>query len=332
MLEKLGPLKLKLEIERWPLTTPFRIAGHVWEFCEVLVVDLESEGYRGRGEAAGVYYRNDEPLSMRTALELLRRKIEAGVSRDILQTLLPPGGARNALDCALWDLEAKRTGRPAWQIAELDRPGPLLTAMTCGADDPAAMAANALSYSHARAIKLKLTGEATDADRVRAVRAARPDVWLAVDANQSFSRRSLEQLMPILADANVALIEQPFFVGQEGLLDGFNSPIPVAADESVQELSDIAPLVGRFSVVNIKLDKCGGLTEGLAMIRTARACGLDTMVGCMVGTSLALAPAFLLGQLCKIVDLDTPMFLAKDRDPPAQYVDGCISCPQSIWG
>jgi L-alanine-DL-glutamate epimerase-like enolase superfamily enzyme len=236
------------------------------------------------------------------------------------------------LDCALWDLEAKVAGRAAWQIAGIEKPRPLLTTMTCSAEDPAKMAATAVGYKNAKAIKLKLTGEAADADRVRAVREARPDVWLGVDANQGFTRTSLEQLMAVLVETRVQLIEQPFRIGQEALLDGFQSPIPVAADESAQTLADVRGLVGRFNVMNIKLDKCGGLTEGLAMARLARELGLETMVGNMMGTSLAMAPAYLVGQLCSVVDLDGPVFLKKDRDERVRYADGLISCPETIWG
>jgi L-Ala-D/L-Glu epimerase / N-acetyl-D-glutamate racemase len=326
------PLQLTVEIERWPLITPFRITGHTWEFAEVLRVELRKNGHVGLGEAAGVYYRNDTPASMIEEIERERRRIEAGLSREALQALLPPGGARNALDCALWDLESKLTGRPAWQIANLEQPRPLLTTFTCGADTPAKMATTARNYAQARAIKLKLTGEPVDADRVRAVRAARSDVWLGVDANQGFSRLSLEALLPVLVDARVSLIEQPFPVGQEALLDGLRSPIPVAADESVQTLTGLPMLAGRFNVINIKLDKCGGLTEALAMARAARALGVDCMVGNMLGTSLAMAPGVLAGQLCQVVDLDGPIFLKKDRAIPVRYVHGEISCPEGLWG
>lgn len=326
------PLKISAEIESWSKTAPFRIAGYTFEAIEVLLVSLERDGQVGRGEAFGVYYRNDDVASMLKQIESLRGTIETGINRETLQEMLPPGGARNAIDCALWDLEAKLSGRAVWQIAEVGKPRPLLTTFTCGADTPEKMAAKARAYMHARAIKLKLTGESLDADRVRAVRDARADVWLGVDANQGFTRASLERLMPVLIDQRIALIEQPFAIGQEALLDGFQSPIPVAADESVQGLADISTLAGRFNVINIKLDKCGGLTEALAMVRAARALGLDTMVGCMPSTSLAMAPAFLVGQLCSIVDLDAPASLKTDRSTAVEYTDGFIMCPAALWG
>jgi L-alanine-DL-glutamate epimerase-like enolase superfamily enzyme len=325
-------LWLSAKIEKWPLKVPFRITGHTWKVLDVLLVTLEKDGYVGRGEAAGVYYRNDHVASMIEQVESLRESIEAGISRDSLQKILPAGGARNALDCALWDLEAKLTGRPACETADLAAPKPLLTTFGCGADTPANMASAAKAYSHARALKLKLTGEPIDAERIVAVREARADVWLGIDANQGFTRAFLERLMPILTDTRVSLIEQPFPVGQEALLDGFQSPIPVAADESVQGLSDIPLLAGRFNVVNIKLDKSGGLSEALTMARACRELGLDTMVGNMLGTSLAMAPAILVGQLCGVVDLDGPLFLKRDRLSPVEYCDGLIVSRQDLWG
>ena len=323
---------LHTALEQWPLAEPFRITGFTWEYLDVLIVSVEQDGQKGRGEAAGVYYRGDKPASMMQQIESIRTTIESGISRVDLQTMLPAGGARNALDCALWDLEAKLTGQAVWQLAGLGKPRALLTTFTCGADEPKKMARRAVDYKNVGAIKLKLTGEPIDADRVRAVREAKEDVWLGVDANQGFTPASLERLMPTLTEARVALIEQPFPIGQEALLDGFRSPIPVAADESAQGLADIPSLRGRFDVVNIKLDKCGGLTEGLAMARAARSLGLDTMVGNMLGTSLAMAPAFLVGQLCHVVDLDGPALLKADRPERVEYANGLISCPAALWG
>jgi L-alanine-DL-glutamate epimerase-like enolase superfamily enzyme len=287
----------------------------------------------GRGEAAGIYYRPGEDVhSGALKIAAVRSEIEAGVSRADLQRLLPAGTARNAVDCALWDLDAQRTGRSAWELADLERPRPLLTTMTVSANTPEKMAAAARAYSAAKAIKLKLTGEPSDSDRVRAVRETRPDVWLGVDANQGFTLASLAGLMPTLVEARVQLIEQPFKMGQEELLEGLRAPIPVAADESVQGLADVPGLVGRFQVMNIKLDKCGGLTEALAMAREARRLGLAVMVGNMLGTSLGMAPAWLVGQVCEVVDLDGPVFLQEDRSPPVRYHGGLIHCPDGLWG
>lgn len=325
-------LSLQVTTEKWPLKKPFRITGYTMLDCEVVVVTLTQDGLSGRGEAAGVYYRQDDVPGIVKRIESVRDSIEAGIDREKLQSLLPPGGARNAVDCALWDLDAKRMGKPAWQLAGLDEPRPLLTAHTVGAESPTDMADWACSYTQAKFLKLKLTGEAIDADRIRAVRAARKDVSLAVDANQGFTRSSLEALLPVLTQARVTLVEQPFPIGQEAQLDGLKFPIPIAADESIQGLKDLPALVGRFGVVNIKLDKCGGLTEGLAIAREARRLGLDIMVGNMTGTSLAMAPGFLVGQLCQVVDLDGPLFLRSDRKPSATYSGGNVWCPETVWG
>jgi L-alanine-DL-glutamate epimerase-like enolase superfamily enzyme len=326
-------LGLEVAIEEYPLKEPFRITGHTMVTAEVVTVTLTRGGLFGRGEASGVYYRDGEDIpGIVKQIEAVRRQVESGISRASLQALLPAGGARNAIDCALWDLEAKQTRTPAWRIAGLEEPRPLLTTFTCAANDPDKMAATARGYIQAKAIKLKLTGEAIDADRIRTVRAARPDVWLSVDANQGFTPESLARLMPVLMDAQVKLIEQPFKIGQDELLKEVNTSIPLASDESVQGLADLPDQVGRVDVVNIKLDKCGGLTEGLAMAREARRLGLDVMVGNMNGTSLAMAPSFLVGQLCQIVDLDGPIFLSNDRTPSVQYENGMITCPSSLWG
>jgi L-alanine-DL-glutamate epimerase-like enolase superfamily enzyme len=208
----------------------------------------------------------------------------------------------------------------------------VLTNYSISAGDPMTMAATAQRFSRARAIKLKLTGEPIDADRVPAVREARPEVLLSVDANQGFGRPFLEDIMPTLVSAQVTLTEQPFRVGEDALLDGLSSPIPIAADESVQVVAELAEVAQRVDVINIKLDKCGGLTEGIAMARACRINGVGAMVGCMLGTSLAMAPAYLLVQLCGVVDLDAPLLLKTDRDNAVQYNEGYLSCPSGLWG
>lgn len=330
--EHVGPLALRVEIERWPFKSPFRITGYTWDAARVIVVTLMKDGEVGRGEAAGVYYRNETVSSLMEQIEALRPRIEAGLSLTSLQQLIGPGGARNALDCALWDLLARLRRTTVSTLAGLPTPQPLLTTFTCGADTPHEMAAAARAYTHARAIKLKLTGESNDCDRVRAVRDARPDVWLGVDANQGFTRAVLEQSIPILLSERVSLIEQPLPIGQDALLEGLASPIPIAADESVQSSRDLAALPGRYDVINIKLDKCGGLTEGLMMVQAARVLGIECMVGNMLGTSLGMAPACLIGQSCTVVDLDGPVFLQSDRTSDLRYEKGRILFPGSLWG
>lgn len=315
------------------MRTPFRISGHVWDAAELVVVEISDEnGAIGRGEACGVYYRNDTAPQIVEDLESIRREIEAGIDRAALQQLLPACGARNALDCALWELEARRAGQPVWRLAGLSAPRPLLTTYTIGAADPAVMAAGAAAFVDARAIKLKLTGDGADAGRVAAVRAARPDVWLAVDANQGFTPATLHELLPTLLEAGVQLVEQPFPIGRESDMQGLALPIEVAADECVRVIEDLAPLVGLFDIVNIKLDKCGGLTHGLAMAAEARRLGFKVMVGNMTGTSWAQAPAFVIGQSCDVVDLDGPLLLARDRTPGVVYEDGHVWCADEVWG
>lgn len=329
---------LTLHNEPLPLKAPFRISGYTFEAMPATVVRLHDGTHEGRGEAAGVYYLDDEPERMLATLEGMRDTIEAGLTREALRALLPPGGARNALDCALWELEARRAGVPVWKLAGLSSTRPLMTTFTLGAEDPRVMADGAKAYTQARAIKLKLTGDANlDSARVRAVRAARPDVWIGVDANQGYVPDTLVRLLPALHDARVLLLEQPCRRGHEADLDGLRKDgaqrgILIAADESVQGLSEVDALAGRFDVVNIKLDKCGGLTEGLLMANRARNLGMQVMVGNMAGTSWAMAPSFVLGQLCDIVDLDGPTVLKQDRIPGVVYVDGMVDCPDAVWG
>jgi L-Ala-D/L-Glu epimerase len=326
-------LRLTVAVEKLEFSAPFRITGFVFEHQDAVVVTLDDGVHRGRGEASGVFYLDDDVPKMAAAIEAQRAAIERGIDRAELQGLLPPGGARNALDCALWELEAQRSGKPVWALAGLPAPKPLVTTFTLGAEAPEVMAAGARRYADARALKLKLTGDfALDSARVAAVRAARPEVWLGVDANQGYGLAALPQLIRMLRAARVELIEQPVARGHEAGLEEIDSQIPLAADESALGLTDVAGLVGRFDVVNIKLDKCGGLTEGLAMAHEARRLGLQVMVGNMMGTSLAMAPAFVLGQLCDVVDLDGPTFLKRDRARAVTYSDGRIWCEPAVWG
>ncbi len=326
-------ITLEVRNEKLRFRKPFRIAGYTFEDVPVTVVTLRDGAHEGRGEGAGVYYLGDEPEGMAARIEAQRDAIESGLRREELQTLFPAGGARNALDCALWELESQRAGVPVWQLARIDAPRPLLTTFTLGAEDPAVMVEGAKELTHARAIKLKLNGDTdTDIERIRAVRAARPDVWLGVDANQSYVRATIERLLPALVESRVSLLEQPCKRGHESELDGVEHVVPIAADESVQGLNEVEALVGRFDVVNIKLDKCGGLTEGLLIAKCARTLGMKVMVGNMVGTSLAMAPAFVLGQHCDIVDLDGPVFLVSDRAPSVVYEDGHIRSDDHVWG
>lgn len=326
-------LTLDLRVERFPYHQPFRISGHVFTETALLVAELSDGEHVGRGEGAGVYYLGDDIDHMLGQANSVRDAIERGATREELQHLLPPGGARNALDCAFWELEAKQAGRPVWQLAGLDAPKALRSTLTLGADTPERMAAAAQAIDAQAPVKVKLTGDlADDIARIEAIRAARPDAWIGVDANQGYDVETLRDLLPALLAAKVAQLEQPLKRGCEADLDGLKRPLPFVADESALSLADTASLVGRFDVVNIKLDKCGGLTEGLAIARQAKKLGLDVMVGNMMGTSLSMAPSYLVGQLCDIVDLDGPTFLARDRTPGVEYRGGMIHCPAEIWG
>ena len=326
-------MSISTRIENWELAVPFAITGYTFTHSDVLYAEVHANGARGAGEGAGVYYLNDTVERGKAQIDAIADRFDTPPSREELIELLPAGGARNAVDCALWDLEAKLQGRPAWQIAGLPEPHPVLTTYTVSAADPQVMASRARAFTKARALKLKLTGTGEDAERVRAVRAARPDAWIGVDGNQGFNPATLDALMPVLVDADVKLLEQPFPRDRDADLDGLNALIPVAADESLQDLGDLEGLVGRVDVVNIKLDKCGGLTRGLAIAARAKELGFETMVGCMIGTSLSVAPGILLGQVCKVVDLDAAIHLANDRAPTVNYDDaGCVSSSPSVWG
>ncbi|MBS0366040.1 MAG: dipeptide epimerase [Proteobacteria bacterium] len=328
-----GSLSLEVTTHDLPLKAPFRISGHTWHNTPVVVATVRRGGALGRGEAAGVYYTGDTAAAAAETLRRLAAHLPPGLDRESLQQLLPPGGARNALDCALWELESRESGRPVWELTGLAAPRKLLTTLTLPAQTPQEMAAGARGYAAARALKVKLTGDVDeDIGRVRAIHAARPEVWLGVDANQGYEPQSLQRLLPVLVECRVKLLEQPFRRGQEAQLDGLKLPLPVAADESCLDLRELESLPGRFDVVNIKLDKCGGLTEGLRIARRAQVLGLKVMVGNMIGTSVSVGPAFVLGQLCDIVDLDGPIFIAHDPPPTVSYEHGYLSCPPAVWG
>jgi L-Ala-D/L-Glu epimerase len=325
-------ISMMVELENWPRAVPLRITGYTHSQVNVVVVTLERAGKQGRGEGAGIYYKGETQASMLAQIEQCRTLIESGAIREQILSLLPRGGARNALDCAYWDLEAKEAEKPVWMLAGLPEPKPLTTTFTCSAEQPQVMADAARAFSAARAIKVKLTGSDLDRDRVIAVRQARQDVWLCVDANQGFTRSSLERLMPTLLDCDVGLIEQPFPSDKDEWLDGFRVPIPIAADESLQGIDDVRRLAGRFAMGNIKLDKCGGFTEGLQIARALKAEGMKVMVGSMGGTSLAMGPIFLVGQLADVADLDGPALLARDRAGGVTYQGGAIMWSESLWG
>jgi L-alanine-DL-glutamate epimerase-like enolase superfamily enzyme len=324
---------LSVETAAMRFAEPFRITNYVFESMPSVVARIADENCVGRGEAAGVYYLGDDQQHMIGVIEEARAAVESGVSRGALQALLPPGGARNALDCALWELDSHLAGAPVWTLAEVPRPRPLVTTFTLPADDPAALASKVDRRFFAKSIKLKLDGDPdVDRERIAVVRRARPDAWLGVDANQGFTAANLDKLASAARDYSVSLIEQPLKRGDEAALEGWKPGVPVAADESILDLDELEALGHYFDVINIKLDKCGGLTEALHMARLARQLGKQVMVGNMGGSTLAMAPGFVLGQLCDLVDHDGPFGLADDPLAAQIYKDGDIFVPEAIWG
>jgi L-alanine-DL-glutamate epimerase-like enolase superfamily enzyme len=312
---------------------PFRITGYVFEAMPSIVARIADGRTVGRGEAAGGYYLGDDQDRMLATIEEVRPEIESGLSRDRLQQLLPACGARNALDCALWELDSRLANVPVWKLAGVPRPRPLVTTFTLPADDPAVLSAKVAKLAFAKAIKLKLDGNADlDRERIAVVRGARPDAWLAVDANQGFVPADLDKLGAAARDYSVSLIEQPLKRGEDSGLQGWRPGVPVAADESILDLDELEQLGHYFDVINIKLDKCGGLTEALTMARAARMFGQQVRVGHVGGSRLAMAPGFVLGQMCDGVDLDGPYGLADDPLAGEIYRDGMIYVPETLWG
>jgi L-alanine-DL-glutamate epimerase-like enolase superfamily enzyme len=314
--------------ERWPLATPFVIARGAKTEARVVVVRVGDGVHEGRGEAVP-YARYGETVE--AALAAVQAH-DAPLDHETLARLLPPGAARNALDCALWDYEAKRAGAPAWQLAGVPPPRPLLTAYTLSVGEPAAMAAAAKAVPHLPLLKIKLAG-AGDAERLAAIRAARPDARLIADANEAWTPAMLGPFIAAAARAGVELIEQPLPAGADEALAHCSRTVPICADESAHTGADLARLAGRYDAVNIKLDKTGGLTEALSFAHEARAKGFRIMVGSMVATSLAVAPALLIGAQAHWVDLDGPLLLARDRAPGLVIKDGWISpASPELWG
>ena len=286
----------------------------------------------GRGEGAGVYYLNDDPAAMTRQIATAAKQIESGVSREQLLDILPAGGARNAVDCALWDLEAQHAERSVWNIRGIEE-GPVDTAMSIGLEaDPAAMAEKAAAAPEFRIIKVKLDGD-RPVERIRAVREARRDARLIVDVNQGWDLEQLQRFAPALKELGVVFIEQPLPRGKDAELAGYTSPLPLCADESCLASDELAWVEGRYQMINIKLDKCGGLTSALALAAGARRRGLGLMVGNMLCTSLGIAPAHIIGRLADFADLDGPLLLTYDHPQGMRYEGGRVSPSQRrFWG
>ena len=326
-------ISIATHLESWELRQPFATARDCITHLPVLLLELTGrEGARGRAEAAGVDYHGETPESMVAQLASIQRHLHDGVSGEDLLELLPAGGARNALDCALWDLRAKESGVPAATAAGLALLRPVTTVLTIGLGseaDTRLCAREAHSYA---ILKLKLDAE-RHIDIIRIVREECPAARLLVDANEAWSRSLLERLLPQLQRLGVELIEQPVARGDDESLDGLISALPLAADESCTDRGSLAALIGRYQYINLKLDKCGGLTEALALGDEATRHGLTLMVGNNCGSSLAMAPAFLIAQRCRYVDLDGPLLQRLDRSPPIRYEHGLMHPPaRALWG
>jgi L-alanine-DL-glutamate epimerase-like enolase superfamily enzyme len=325
--------RLTVSIERWPVAGAFTIARGAKTFVDVVAAEIAEDGGIGRGEATPIYYHGETAESVAGQARSVTEAIAEGAGREALLDLLPLGAARNAVDAALWDLAAKRSGQPAWRAAGLSLPAPATTAFTLSLDTPDAMEAAArIAAGRYPLLKLKLAGEG-DTERVAAVRRGAPEARLIVDANEAWTGRDILAEASALLPFGVELIEQPVRAGEDHLLDGLSSPIALCADESCQDRTNLARCVGRYAAINVKLDKAGGLTEALALVAEARAAGLEIMVGCMLATSLGIAPAFLLAAQARWIDLDGPLLLARDRPGGFGFAGGTMMPPPpGFWG
>lgn len=324
--------RLTVRAERWPLASAFVIARGAKSEAEVVVAEIADGALRGRGEAAPYPRYGESSASVLAQIAAVRGQVEAGLTRDRLQGLLPPGAARNALDCALWDLEAKRSGRRAWELAGRARLDPVKTCFTISLGEPEAMAEVARANARRPVLKLKIGG-ANGVDAVAAVRAAAPRARLVVDANESLRIDDLARVAAELARLDVRLLEQPLPAAEDVALEGFESPLPLCADESLHSRAELDACGRRYACVNVKLDKAGGLTEALALAAEVRARGMGLMVGSMVATSLGVAPALILAQGAQVVDLDGPLLLARDREPGLSFLGSLIEPPPAaLWG
>jgi L-alanine-DL-glutamate epimerase-like enolase superfamily enzyme len=326
------PQRLTVTRRGWALARPFTTARGVKTTADVVIAEISDGDARGRGECVPLPRYGESIDSVAAALDAMKGAVFSGLEREALQRALPPGAARNALDCAFWDIEAKRAYRSVAELAGLGTVTPVVTAFTLALDTPEKMAALAAGNRARPLLKLQLGG-AGDIERVRAVRHAAPASRLIVDANESWNEPQLGEFMAALADFRVELIEQPLPADADDALARVEHPIPLCADESCRTLADLDRLDGKYEAVNIKLDKTGGLTEALALAAEAKRRGFRIMVGGMIGTSLAIAPALLVAQQAEIVDLDGPLLLASDRVPGLHYDGSTIHPPDpNFWG
>ena len=326
------PRTIRVARECFAVAGVFRTSRDEKREVEVVTCTIEEAGAMGRGEGVPLRRFGTSASSVADQIASVISALESGAGRAELSRLLPAGPARSAVDCALWDLEAKRTGVPVWRLAGLRRPEPVVTSFTVSLDTPDEMGAVARQHAQRRVLKLKVGRDGVE-ERVRAVRAAAPKSRLLVDANEAWTAASCSRLLPRLAALGVELVEQPLPAGGDAALADFPHAVPVCADESCHDRTALPTLRDLYEVVNVKLDKAGGLTEALALARAARACGLDVLVGSMVGSSLAIAPALLVAQLARWADVDGALLLARDREPAlAATADAIAPAPPGLWG
>lgn len=325
-------LEVSVHIEEWPTKIPFRITGLSLNAFRTVAVEISDSVHVGRGEGLPIHYLGESAATMLRQIEAARPDIERGIDRHRLLDLMPAGGARNAVDCALWDLEAKRSGKSIWDLTGLS-PAPLTTVFTIGIEDtPALMAQRALEAATFSRLKIKVD-EVEPFERIQAIRMARPDAELVVDANQAWTFDQLRVVAPKLAELNVLLIEQPLPRGKDGELENYASPVPLSADESCQHRGELSAAAKRYEIINIKLDKAGGLTEALLLAEQVKACGCDLLVSNMGGTSLSTAPAYVLAQICRFVELDGHLLLRSDRLNGFDRAGATISdLDPRLWG
>lgn len=323
---------LRAKHQRFPLARPFRIARGVKTAADVVEVTIEEQGIRGRGESVPYPRYGESVESTLAAIEGVQAAIEGGADRNALQSLLPAGAARNAIDCALWDLEARRAAKTVADMLDTAAPRAIRSALTVGIDTPKAMATAAKEIRHAPLLKIKIDAE-DPAARIRAVRSAAPDSTLIVDPNESWDGALVVAMQPVLLEAGIALLEQPLPAGADDWLEGFTPRVPICADESVHVAEDLAVVASRYQAVNVKLDKAGGLTAALELAKAARARGLGLMTGCMISSSLSIAPALHVARLSDFVDLDGPLWLLEDRAGGVHDERGMLLPPaRGFWG
>jgi L-alanine-DL-glutamate epimerase-like enolase superfamily enzyme len=325
-------MTLRVGAERFEIAGGFRIARGARTHAEVVVATLTDGAATGRGECTPYPRYGESVDGVMDAIRAMAGPLAEGMDRASLQQAMPAGAARNALDCALWDLEAKRAGAPVWRLAGLPEPAPVPTVFTLSLDEPAAMRAKAAANAHRPLLKVKLGGEG-DLDRLAAVRDGAPDATIVVDANEGWSADDYARLAPDMVRLGVAMVEQPLPADDDAALAGLDRPLPVCADQACHDRATLERLVGKYDMVNVKLDKTGGLTEALALRDAARAAGFKVMVGCMMGTSLALAPAHLVAQGADLADLDAALLLSQDRPHSLAYDDAGAHPPEpALWG